>query len=234
MEFINENLRSVENEIQKAVHISNRKREDVLLLAVTKTQCVEDMQKVYTNNIICFAENKVQELTEKYEHFNDNIKWHFIGHLQRNKVKQVVGKVELIHSVDSIRLAVEIDKYSQLKNCVTNILVEVNVAMEESKHGIYAKDLEGFILELSKLENIKVKGLMTVAPFVENPEDNREIFKKLNQLLVDINGKNIHNIDMTELSMGMTNDYSIAIQEGATMVRVGTAIFGKRNYVNIN
>lgn len=229
--MISENLKQIEQEIQKAVESSGRKREDVLFLAVTKTQSVEAMQEVKDNEILCFAENKVQEFVSKYQHFGDsNIRWHFIGHLQRNKVKQLVGKVDMIHSVDSLRLAEEINRCSKNIDVVTNILIEVNVSEEESKDGIFIKDLEEFMFNIGEMKNINIKGLMTVAPFVEEAEKNREVFKKLYQVLVDINAKKIHNIHMTELSMGMTNDFTVAIEEGATMIRVGTAIFGKRNY----
>lgn len=236
MEFISDNLEHIEKQIQSAINISNRQLDDVLLLAVTKTQSVESMQKVadvldYKNqDNVSFGENKVQEFIGKYDEFDEKIKWHFIGHLQRNKVKQIIGKVDLIHSVDSLRLATEINKHSLQQNCVTNILIEVNVAQEESKDGILEEDLVQLLEGISKMEAIKVKGLMTVAPFVDNPEENRKIFSKLKQLLVDINGKKIHNITMTELSMGMTNDFQIAIEEGSTIVRIGTAIFGKRIY----
>lgn len=233
MGFIATNLKDIEEKIQNSIKISNRSRKDVLLLAVTKTQSVESMAKVASdvdNKILSFGENKVQEFIEKYDKFDEKIKWHFIGHLQRNKVKQIVGKVDLIHSVDSIRLATEINKYSHQQDCITNILIEVNVAKEDTKNGVLEDELVAILEEISKMEYIKVKGLMTVAPFVDNPEENRKIFSKLKQLLVDINEKKIHNINMSELSMGMTNDYAVAIEEGSTIVRVGTAIFGKRNY----
>ncbi len=159
-----------------------------------------------------------------------DIKWHMIGHLQRNKVKYIIDKVAMIHSVDSLRLAEEISKEAVKKNVVANILVEVNVGLEDSKFGVMVQEVENFIQDLSKLPSICIRGLMTSAPFVENPEDNRVLFKKLTQLCIDIKDKNIDNSTMDVLSMGMTNDYIVAIEEGATMVRVGTAIFGARNY----
>ena len=174
-----------------------------------------------------FGENKVQELKEKYD---DRYQWHMIGHLQRNKVKYIVGNVTMIHSVDSLRLAEEISKESVKKDVCTEILIEVNVAGEENKFGFTPENVFPELEKMAALPNIKIRGLMTSAPFVENPEENRKYFRQLKQLSVDINAKNIDNIYMDTLSMGMTNDYVVAVEEGATMVRVGTAIFGARNY----
>lgn len=188
------------------------------------------LQEIYDENIRDFGENKVQELCSKMEQFPSDIRWHMIGHLQRNKVKYIVGKVELIHSVDTYRLAEEINIQAKKQNVIVPILVEVNIAHEESKFGISAEDAILLVEEISKLENIRIKGLMTIAPYVENPEDNRLYFRKIKQLSVDITNKNIDNVFMEILSMGMTGDYMVAIEEGATMVRVGTGIFGERNY----
>ena len=151
-----------------------------------------------------------------------------IGHLQRNKVKQVIDKVVLIHSVDSLRLAEQIEEEAAKQNLHADVLLEVNVAREESKYGFFMEEVEEAVNKIGNLSHITVKGLMTIAPFVENPEDNREIFKKLYQLYVDIKSKNIDNGTMSVLSMGMTGDYEVAIEEGATMIRVGTGIFGTR------
>ena len=188
------------------------------------------LQEIYDENIRDFGENKVQELCSKMEQLPSDIRWHMIGHLQRNKVKYIVGKVELIHSVDTYRLAEEINIQAKKQNVIVPILVEVNIAHEESKFGISAEDAILLVEEISKLENIRIKGLMTIAPYVENPEDNRLYFRKIKQLSVDITNKNIDNVLMEILSMGMTGDYMVAIEEGATMVRVGTGIFGERNY----
>lgn len=188
------------------------------------------LQEIYDENIRDFGENKVQELCSKMEQLPSDIRWHMIGHLQRNKVKYIVGKVELIHSVDTYRLAEEINIQAKKQNVIVPILVEVNIAHEESKFGISAEDAILLVEEISKLENIRIKGLMTIAPYVENPEDNRLYFRKIKQLSVDITNKNIDNVFMEILSMGMTGDYMVAIEEGATMVRVGTGIFGERNY----
>ena len=207
-----------------------RDSDEVTLIAVSKTKPVEMLQEIYDENIRDFGENKVQELCSKMEQLPSDIRWHMIGHLQRNKVKYIVGKVELIHSVDTYRLAEEINIQAKKQNVIVPILVEVNIAHEESKFGISAEDAILLVEEISKLENIRIKGLMTIAPYVENPEDNRLYFRKIKQLSVDITNKNIDNVFMEILSMGMTGDYMVAIEEGATMVRVGTGIFGERNY----
>ena len=188
------------------------------------------LQEIYDENIRDFGENKVQELCDKIEKMPSDIKWHMIGHLQRNKVKYIVGKVALIHSVDSYRLAEEISIQAKKHNTIVPILVEVNIAHEESKFGISEEDAILLVKEISELENIRIMGLMTIAPYVENPEDNRMYFRKIKELSVDINSKNIDNVSMEIISMGMTGDYEVAIEEGATMIRVGTGIFGARNY----
>ena len=227
---LQENLQQVEANICKACENAGRKRSDVTLIAVSKTKPIEMLQTVYDLGARDFGENKVQEMCEKMEVLPKNIRWHMIGHLQRNKVKYIVGKVELIHSVDTYRLAEEINIQAKKQNVIVPILVEVNIAHEESKFGISAEDAILLVEEISKLENIRIKGLMTIAPYVENPEDNRLYFRKIKQLSVDITNKNIDNVFMEILSMGMTGDYMVAIEEGATMVRVGTGIFGERNY----
>ncbi len=228
--MLREQLTYVEEKINNACIKSGRNREEVTLIAVSKTKPTEILQEAYNLGIRIFGENKVQELTQKYELLPKDIQWHFIGHLQTNKVKYIVDKVAMIHSVDSIKLAEAIEKEAAKKDCIVRILVEVNVAQEESKFGISEEEVLPFIEKVSKFKHIKVEGLMTIAPFVENPEENRPIFSKLHQLSVDINEKNIDNVNVSILSMGMTNDYEVAIEEGATFVRVGTGIFGHRNY----
>lgn len=228
--MLKENLANVEKNIEQACKNAGRSRDEVTLIAVSKTKPVEMLQEIYDENIGDFGENKVQELCSKMEQLPSDIRWHMIGHLQRNKVKYIVGKVELIHSVDTYRLAEEINIQAKKQNVIVPILVEVNIAHEESKFGISAEDAILLVEEISKLENIRIKGLMTIAPYVENPEDNRLYFRKIKQLSVDITNKNIDNVFMEILSMGMTGDYMVAIEEGATMVRVGTGIFGERNY----
>ncbi|MCI6535719.1 MAG: YggS family pyridoxal phosphate-dependent enzyme [Lachnospiraceae bacterium] len=228
--MLKENLTSVENQIQTACERSGRDRKDVTLIAVSKTKPVETLEEAYNLGVRVFGENKVQELADKYEVLPKDIHWHMIGHLQRNKVKYIIDKVDLIHSVDSVRLAETIEKEAAKHNLTANILIEVNVAKEESKFGIMPEELDEFIEKIAGFSHIQVKGLMTIAPFVEDPEENRPIFARLRKLSVDITAKNVDNITMSILSMGMTNDYQVAIEEGATMVRVGTGIFGARNY----
>ncbi len=228
--MLKENLANVEKNIEQACKNAGRSRDEVTLIAVSKTKPVEMLQEIYDENIRDFGENKVQELCSKMGQLPSDIRWHMIGHLQRNKVKYIVGKVELIHSVDTYRLAEEINIQAKKQNVIVPILIEVNIAHEESKFGISAEDAILLVEEISKLENIRIKGLMTIAPYVENPEDNRLYFRKIKQLSVDITNKNIDNVFMEILSMGMTGDYMVAIEEGATMVRVGTGIFGERNY----
>ena len=205
-------------------------KESVTLIAVSKTKPAAMIQELYDAGCRDFGENKVQELVDKYEVLPKDIKWHMIGHLQRNKVKYIVDKVSLIHSVDSLRLAEMIEREAEKKNCIVNILIEVNMAKEESKYGVYPEDVEKLLREISSFSHVRVKGLMTVAPNVKKSEENREIFTKMKKLSVDIADKNIDNITMSILSMGMSNDYTIAVEEGANMVRVGTSIFGARNY----
>ena len=228
--MLKENLEEVERRIQAACCRAGRDRSEVTLIAVSKTKPVEMLQEIYDCGVRDFGENKVQELVDKYEVLPSDIRWHLIGHLQRNKVKYVVDKACLIHSVDSVRLAKAISDEAVKKQCQVKILVEVNVAGEESKFGVSVEDTLLLIEEIAGYPNIRIEGLMTIAPFVENPEDNRQIFRKLKQLRVDIDAKNINNVNVHILSMGMTNDYEVAIEEGATVVRVGTGIFGARNY----
>lgn len=231
--MLRENLEQVEEVISQACRDSGRARGDVTLIAVSKTKPAETLQEAYDLGVRVFGENKVQELTEKYEVLPDDIQWHLIGHLQRNKVKYIIDKAVLIHSVDSLRLAETIEKEAAKRDLTAKILIEVNVAKEESKFGVFPEDLEELVLKISEFPHVRIEGLMTIAPFVENPEENRPIFKHLRKLSVDIAKKNIDNVNMSVLSMGMTNDYRVAIEEGATMVRVGTGIFGARNYAQV-
>lgn len=228
--MIVENIKEVLSNIESACIKSGRKVEDVCLIAVSKTKPVEMLKEVYDYGIREFGENKVQEMVDKIEQLPDDISWNMIGHLQTNKVKYIVGKTKLIHSVDSYKLATEISKESVKKNVTSDILVEVNVAGEETKFGLSADETIDFVEKISQLPGISIKGLMTIAPFVNDPEENREIFRNLRKLSIDITNKHIDNVNMSILSMGMTNDYMVAIEEGATHVRVGTGIFGERNY----
>ena len=230
--MVTENLKMVEEKIQEACKRSGRNRDEITLIAVSKTKPVEMIYEAMESGIKVFGENKVQELTEKQKIITEPLlEWHLIGHLQRNKVRQIVGKVKRIHSVDSIRLAKQIQSEFEKAQKIADILIEVNVAKEESKFGFLPEETEDAIREISQFPNIHVCGLMTIAPFVDNAEKNRVHFQELRKLLVDINNKNIDNITMSELSMGMTGDYEVAIEEGATYVRVGTGIFGNRQYI---
>ncbi|WP_160558690.1 YggS family pyridoxal phosphate-dependent enzyme [Parablautia muri] len=229
-DFISQNLDFVNQNITKACEKAGRGAEDVTLIAVSKTKPVSMLKEAYKHGCRAFGENKVQELVEKYEEMPKDIQWHMIGHLQRNKVKYVVGKAALIHSVDTLKLAEEISREAVKKQTEVSILIEVNIAGEESKYGVAMAETEKLVREAALLPGIHIKGLMTIAPYVEEPEENRQYFALLRQLSVDIKQKNIDNVNMNVLSMGMTGDYMVAIEEGATYVRVGTGIFGERQY----
>ena len=224
--MIKENVAEVEARIQAACKRAGRRREEVTLIAVSKTKPVSDIYEVIETGIKDYGENKVQEMCDKMEIIQEPLNWHMIGHLQRNKVKYIVDKAKLIHSVDSLRLAQQISQEAIKKEVEVDILIEVNVAEEASKFGLSTEEVIQMIEAIAKLPAVHIKGLMTVAPFTDNPEDNRPYFRNLKQLAVDIDGKNIDNVTMSVLSMGMTGDYEVAIEEGATMVRVGTGIFG--------
>lgn len=228
--MLRENLLEVEERIQEACRRAGRNRSEVTLVAVSKTKPVEMLREAYDLGVRVFGENKVQEIREKYEMLPRDIQWHMIGHLQTNKVKYIVDKVCLIHSVDSLRLAEVIEKEAEKHNRTVDILLEVNVAEEESKFGLKTSEVLPLAEKVVQLPHIRLRGLMTIAPFVENPEKNRAIFANLHDLYVDIKEKNIDNGTVSILSMGMTNDYEVAIEEGATMVRIGTGIFGARDY----
>ena len=228
--MVKENLAEVETRIGQACERAGRKREEVTLIAVSKTKPVSMMEEAMGAGIVDFGENKVQEIVDKYEVLPRNLNWHMIGHLQRNKVKYIVDKVCMIHSVDSLKLAETISELAVKKNVEVPVLIEVNMAGEDSKFGVTPEAAPALVEAAAKLPGIRISGLMTIAPFVENPEDNRIHFRNLRKLSVDITGKNIDNVSMSALSMGMTGDYEVAIEEGATMVRVGTGIFGARNY----
>lgn len=229
--MIQTNLNKVEENILAACKKSGRNREDITLIAVSKTKPVSLLNEAYAAGVRDFGENKVQEMCEKHEVMDKDIRWHMIGHLQTNKVKYLIGKTALIHSVDSYKLACEIEKQAAKHNCIIDILIEVNIAEEESKFGLAEEEVLQLVKEVSKLPHVRIQGLMTVAPYVVDSEENRPFFRKIKQLSVDIDNQNIDNVSMNILSMGMTGDYMVAIEEGATMVRVGTGIFGERNYM---
>ena len=227
--MLQENYESIDKKITEACKRAGRNRDAVTLIAVSKTKPLSDIEELLQNtDAENFGENKVQELVDKYEHISRPVKWHMIGHLQTNKVKYIVDKVCLIHSVDSVNLAKTIEKEAAKHNVVVPVLIEVNVAGEESKFGVSVEETEDLIRQIKDFPHIHIDGLMTIAPFVENSEENRGVFKKLYELYVDMKRKNIDNVTMNVLSMGMTGDYQTAIEEGATMVRVGTGIFGTR------
>lgn len=228
MSNISSNLEQVRTRISNAVNTAERNADDVTLIAVSKTKSVSMLMEAYEDGCRDFGENKVQEILEKIDLMPEDSRFHMIGHLQRNKVKYIIDKVVMIHSVDSIRLAEEISKEALKKQVEMDILIEVNVAGEDTKFGVSCEDTIELIRNISVLPAIHVKGLMTIAPYVENQEENRVHFAKLRQLAVDIMQENIDNVKVDILSMGMTGDYEVAIEEGATHVRVGTGIFGGR------
>ena len=228
--MVKENLAEVEQKILEACKKSGRSRDEVTLIAVSKTKPVYMIEEAMEAGIREFGENKPQEMKEKYEILPKDLHWHMIGHLQLNKVKYVVPRACMIHSVDSLRLAEKISAEAEKNHLVMPVLIEVNVAEEDSKFGVKLSEAEDLIRQAAVLPGISIQGLMTIAPFVENAEENRGVFQKLRKLSVDIRSKNIDNVTMCNLSMGMTGDYQVAIEEGATMVRVGTGIFGERQY----
>ena len=228
--MVKEQYLMVRQAVADACRDSQRNSEDCTLIAVSKTKPVDMLLEVYGVGCRDFGENKVQELLDKYDKLPADTRWHMIGHLQTNKVKYIVDKVALIHSVDSLKLAREISKEACKKNITVRILLEVNVAREASKYGFLVEELDAVLEDIASLPGVKVEGLMTIAPFVENSEENRVYFSQLKQLSVDIMRKNIDNISMNILSMGMTGDYLVAVSEGATYVRVGSGIFGNRVY----
>ena len=230
--MLKENLTEVQSRVKQACKRAGRDVTEVTLIAVSKTKPVTDLQEIYNAGVRDFGENKVQEMCDKMENMPKDINWHMIGHLQRNKVKYIVGNVALIHSVDSYRLAEEINIQAKKKGIVVPILVEVNIADETTKFGVSKEDAMELVRQIASLDALSIKGLMTIAPYVVDPEENRAYFRKIKELSVDIDNQNIDNVSMDILSMGMTGDFEVAIEEGATMVRVGTGIFGKRDYQN--
>ncbi len=230
--MLKDNYEKVLSNIEAACKRVGRDPKEVTLIAVSKTKPIDDLNEVYDAGARDFGENKVQELCQKIDEMPTDIKWHMIGHLQRNKVKYIVDRVSLIHSVDSYRLAEEINIQAKKKGIVVPILVEVNIAEEESKFGVTKEDAMELVKQIASLDSIEIKGLMTIAPYVVDSEENRAYFRKIKDLSVDIAKENIDNVHMDIISMGMTGDYEVAIEEGATMVRVGAGIFGQRNYQN--
>lgn len=231
--MIRENLEVVEKNIREACKKAGRDRSEVTLIAVSKTKPVSDIREAMACGITVFGENKVQEIRDKTAEIKEPLSWHMIGHLQANKVKYLPGVACMIHSVDNIKLAQEIEKQAAKHDLVMDVLVEVNMAHEDTKFGLSPEEAIPFVKEISTLEHLNIRGLMTIAPYTDDPESNRGYFKGLRQLKDDINALGIPRVKMDTLSMGMTGDYQVAIEEGATFVRVGTGIFGERDYANI-
>lgn len=225
---IKDNLSKVYERIRRAAERAGRDPESIKLVAVTKNVTVDRITEAIKQGVTDIGENRVQELLMKHDAIGSRCSWHMIGHLQRNKVRQIIDKVTLIHSLDSLELAEEINKRASAANLTVDVLIQVNVAGEESKFGISPGEVPDFARSVSKYPGIRVRGLMTIAPYAENPEEIRWVFRDLKRLAIDMKGENIDNIYMDFLSMGMSNDFEAAIEEGANIVRIGSAIFGKR------
>lgn len=227
---LEKNVNQVWQTIQNSLAKVGRRPDEVHLIAVSKTRSAEEIQQLYALGQLDFGENKPQEIRDKQPLLPPELRWHMIGHLQANKLKYVVGKCILIHSVDSLKLAQEIEEYAAKHNLTADILLQLDIARDGQKQGFLEKELGESLKRIAEYRHLSVKGLMTVAPYVSCAESNRSIFQRIRQISVDIQAKNYDNVSMNVLSMGMSNDYSVAIEEGATHVRVGTAIFGERNY----
>ena len=226
--MMREQLENVQQKIREAAMRAGRNPEDVTLVAVSKTNPVERIKEAYDLGVRDFGENKVQEILRKAPLMPPDVRWHMIGHLQKNKVRQVIGTVCLIHSVDTVELAEKIEKEAEKQDLDVDILLEVNVAEEETKFGFRLEETEDAVRAIAAFPRVHIRGFMTSAPDTETPEDNRKFFRKLSDLAVDTKSKNLDNVYVSALSMGMTNDYEVAVEEGASMIRVGTAIFGAR------
>ncbi len=228
MKDIKKNIHEIKEKIKNSAVKSKKSSDKIILIGVTKTRSPAEINEAIRSGITDIGENRVQEILDKYDEVIP-VRWHMIGHLQTNKVKYIIDKVKMIHSVDSIRLVKEIDKRAGQHNLVMDILVQINIADEDSKFGLMPEELNSFLNHLKDYNHVQVKGLMTVAPFDENPENVRIYFRQMKELFDTYKNSNIFNHNMEYLSMGMTNDFEIAIEEGANMVRIGTAIFGARN-----
>lgn len=228
--YLKENIEAINREIEAACQRAGRSRDEVQLIAVTKTIDESIVNESIGYGVTDIGENKVQEIQRKYDQIDEGVRWHLIGHLQRNKVKYIIDKVDMIHSVDSLRLAEEIDKRAEKIGRTVDVLIQLNISHEETKFGIDKGELEEMLSAIDALTNVRVKGLMTMAPFEENPENVRDIFRKTKEIFDELKYNNYNHVEMQHLSMGMTNDFAVAIEEGATLVRVGTGIYGKRDY----
>ncbi len=229
-DLLNERLRVVEYNINEVTDKIGKNKDDIHLVAATKTVSVENINRAINLGVKIIGENKVQELLKKYDDVEkDHCQVHFIGHLQTNKVKDIIGKVQMIQSLDSYKLGKEISRVSKMKGVVTNVMIEVNIGREENKFGVFEENLTELLKKLSELENLKIRGLMTIPPFNENTYKTRDYFRKMTELFIDIADKKIDNINMDFLSMGMSADYIQAIENGANMIRIGSGLFGSRN-----
>ncbi|MCG1013379.1 YggS family pyridoxal phosphate-dependent enzyme [Tepidanaerobacter sp. GT38] len=228
MEYLKQNIQQIKSKIKAAAERSGRNWEDIHLVAVTKNFSAEVVQAAVDCGIVLLGENRVQEAKSKIELVKGDVKWHLIGHLQRNKVKTAIGMFSMIQSLDSFRLAEEIQKRAEQAERVVDVLVQVNIGREITKYGIDPDNTESFIEKVSSFPNIKIRGLMAIAPFKENPEDVRSYFRHLYNIFESLKQKSIRNVNMEYLSMGMSHDFEVAIEEGANMVRIGTGIFGTR------
>ncbi len=232
MDYIKQNLDEVLGEINNSANKANVNSKDIILIGVTKTVDIPVIEEAIRLGVTHVGENKPQELVRKYDVIGDKVKWHLIGSLQTNKVKYIIDKADMIHSLDRISLCEEIDKRAKSINKVMDCLVQVNISREDTKHGLFKEDVVDFIKTVSsEYKNIKINGIMTMAPYVDKSEDVRIYFKEIKNISREIEKLNLENVDMKYLSMGMSNDYKIAIEEGSNMVRVGTSIFGRRNYM---
>jgi len=227
---IEKNLEIIKQRIERSCKKVGRNLDEVTLVGVTKTVNVDIIKEAYSHGLINFGENKVQELLSKKDILPENINWHLIGHLQRNKVKYITDFIYLIHSLDSYELALEIDRQAKKSKRQIPVLIQVNTSSEETKYGIEPENALTLTKQIAELENLKIKGLMTIGAFFSDPEMVRPCFKTLKKIFDKIKMLDLKNVDMKELSMGMTNDYEVAIEEGATIIRIGTALFGERNY----
>ena len=225
-----ERLKTVEEELRKACEKAGRRREEVTLIAVSKTNPAEAVREAYAAGQLDFGENKAQEMVAKKAECPEDIRWHFIGNLQKNKVKYVVGNAVMIHSVSSVPLAAEIERIAAKKELTVSVLAEVNIADEATKHGIGREEAVELVKAIGEMPHLSLKGLMCIAPPVDDPEENRPYFAAMRRLRDEINEMDLPGVHLTELSMGMSGDYAVAAEEGSTFVRVGTALFGARNY----
>lgn len=228
--MLSENLKEVKERVARACERSGRNPSEVTVVAVSKMKPLSDIEELIPEGQLDFGENYVQELCEKDDQVSCPVNWHMIGHLQTNKVKYIINRTKLIHSVDSFKLAEKIDHEAEKSAVIADVLIQVNVAEEDTKYGCAYDETLALVRQISELPHVRVKGLMTSAPYVEDPEENRCYFRKLHELFVDILAKKVNNVDMCILSMGMTADYEVAVEEGSTMIRVGTGIFGERDY----